>query len=195
MWGTILLSVRLWDPNLQKQNERSCKTPPHRNTFSHFIPALDINVEIYQLINVVTSTWFLYKPLVLCFKNIHNIISHKKWWLVAANLIFVQAKSHVWRMFSSLTRLGLRWDKGRVLLWSCCSCAWSLPSFAPTHTEKTQGTGHIHEFRQSLYERWTMRTRETQKGLNGHHLWICSLVHDLQEKGLVLVPNLVLSVS
>lgn len=44
--------------------------------------------------------------------------------------------SEAHRMFSSRTHWGLRWDKGRVLLWSCCSYAWSLPSFAPTHTEK-----------------------------------------------------------
>lgn len=59
-----------------------------------------------------------------------------------------QTKTHVHILNSSLTRWWLRWDRGRVLLWSCCSYAWSLPSFSPTHTACT--TISSKEFTESI---------------------------------------------
>lgn len=83
MWGTILLSVRLWDPNL-KETKHNKKL--WRNTSWRLIPE---------------------------FRHTSCSLTHWAW----------------------------RWDRGRVLLWSGCSCAWSRPSFAPTRTENTEFRG------------------------------------------------------
>ncbi len=37
----------------------------------------------------------------------------------------------------SLTCSAWRWDKGTLLLWSCCSYVWSLPASCPTRTATT----------------------------------------------------------
>lgn len=131
MWGTILLSVRLWDPNL-KETKHNKKL--WRNTSWRLIPE---------------------------FRHTSCSLTHWAW----------------------------RWDRGRVLLWSGCSCAWSRPSFAPTQTENTEFRG------------WNDQTAIDRSPLADPadvcvlHLWVCSLVHDLQQQRLVLVPDLVLGVS
>lgn len=54
---------------------------------------------------------------------------------LSSRIYFTSVFCGVW-----LTCSAWRWDKGTLLLWSCCSCVWSLPAFCPTRTAATTHT-------------------------------------------------------
>lgn len=125
MWGTILLSVRLWDPNLQKQQQHQQQQKPWTDEQSaDGCVSYTFRVEMRQ------------------------------------------------RQRPSL-----------VLLFLCLK-----PPIIRSHTYWEEAK---HGFREKVKVTTDVdgRTEETAA-----HLWVGSLIHDLQEEGLVLVPNLVLSV-
>lgn len=128
MWGTILLSVRLWDPNLLKQQTN----------------------QTYSIWTCSTYT---------------------------------QSANGWCGTYTFKVEMRQRQRPSLVLLFLCLK-----PPIIRSHTYWNE---QMHEFNLNVkINHWHQnRTEET-----ADHLWVGSLVHDLQEEGLVLVPDLVLCV-
>lgn len=125
----------------------------------HWSDQKQIDKEKHFFRKVPLSKWCSRPSCLLslslkCDRNLTIIISLLVYFHLAVGSsmvwpIYFYISSTVTKMFISTEMWGgvrltcsvWRWDKGTLLLWSCCSCVWNLPASCP---RRTATHTHVH---------------------------------------------------